>query len=69
VFQDREDRSGKRNIEACVALGERRTQKLEHVCPESTAYEGNWRNQALSLIDLGKAGFECNGDLPTACIS
>jgi hypothetical protein len=31
---------------------ERRDKKLKHVYSESTAYEGNWRKQAITLIDL-----------------
>jgi hypothetical protein len=34
---------------------ERRDKKLKHVYSESTAYEGNWRKQAITLIDPSRS--------------
>jgi hypothetical protein len=47
VSQSREGRSGNLSNEACLALGTA-CKKLEHLCPKSAAYDGNWRKQAIS---------------------
>ena len=39
------------------------------LCSENRQLEqGKWRNQAISLIDLARGGFECNGDITTAVV-